>query len=224
MYCLHCGREISDLAVNCPYCGTAQVEDASPELSGTAPVRETPVSLRSLTKRTWAKILLAAAMFCFFLPFVAVSCSSEKSGKAFYTRNISGFEMMKLGSDGLDLEKEEEDEYPAVRAFAEHLPMALSIAAFGMGAVALALLLLGRSARAAGRLSVGSAVMLLLLALLFFLFYSPLSPVTEMYSEERKKMLEYFSVRLRPGIFLSAGCFIAGAVFCRKDRPPEEYY
>lgn len=223
MYCMHCGREISDLAVNCPYCGTAQVEDASPELSGTVPVRGTPVSLRSLTKRTWAKILLAAAMLCFFLPFIAVSCSSEKSGKTYYTRNLSGFEMMKLGGDGFDLEKEDEA-HPAVRAFAEHLPMILSITAFGMGAVAFVLLLLGRSARAAGRLCVGSAVVLLLLALLFFLLYSPLSPVTELYSEERKKALKVITVKLRPGIFLSAGCFIAGAVFCRKDRPPEDYY
>lgn len=225
MFCIRCGKEIPEFAINCPYCGSAQIEDAETgALPVSAPAAANSSAVR-LTKRSWAKALLIAALLCFFLPFIAVSCTNEDTGRTYYSRGVSGFEMMNLDNGGLNLKDEDrEAEESFGKKVLKRLPSILAIAAFCMGVIAGLLLFLGKSARAAGRLSVGSAICLLLLALLFFLLYSPLSPVTDWYSEETQKVLRYIKVSLRPGIFLSAGCFIADAVFCFKDKPPEQYY
>jgi hypothetical protein len=215
MYCIHCGKEIPDLALNCPFCGASQLGGAEP-----APAAEEPVTLRSLPRRTWAKILLITALACFFLPFITVSCHSNRDDKTVYAQSMNGFEMMRLGSSGFQTERE--DENPIIKA-AERLPNVFAILAFGMGLIAVLLLFLGKRARAAGGLAVGSAVCLVLLALFFLLLYSPGSPVRAYYPEKTDTLLRTITVRVRFGIWLAAAGFTAGAVFCFRDRPPDEY-
>ncbi|MBR5404685.1 MAG: hypothetical protein IK107_00155 [Oscillospiraceae bacterium] len=219
MYCLHCGKEIPDLAVNCPFCGSTQVEDAAPVSPETTAAAG---SLRELSHRTRAKMLLIAALVCFFLPFITVSCTSEKDGKTYYSQSVSGFGLMNLGDSGLNLDTERDETEPAAELL-KRLPNVCSIAAFGMGVIAAMLLFLGRHIRAAGRLAVCAAVCLILMGLFFFLLYSRYSPMREA-MEESSKLLKVIYIRLRIGLLLSAGCFIAGAVFCFKDRPPGELY
>lgn len=225
MYCIRCGKEIPDLALNCPYCGSVQVEDASPADTEQLPrPAAAPVTV-TLTKRNWAKLLLIGALLCFFLPFAAISCTDDDSGRTIYTQTVSGFEMMSKIDDEANLSKKE----PSILAeVMRRLPSAFSIAAFAAGVFAVTLLFLGRSARVSGRLAAASAVFTLLIGLFFFLFYSPLSPVSVYslsYGESSPSSVEalrMIRVKIKPGLLLAAGCFTAGAIFCRKARAEEE--
>lgn len=226
MYCIRCGKEISELALNCPHCGAVQVEDASPSDTEQLPrPASTPVTV-SLTKRNWAKLLLIGALLCFFLPFAAISCSDEKTGRTVYSQSVSGFEMMKLSdNNGLNLREEEPD---PMEEILKRLPGIFSITAFAAGVIAVVLLFLGKSARAAGWLAVLASVCTLLLGLFFFLLYSPLSPISVYsmtdQSAQAAEALKIIRIKIKPGLPLALTAFIAGAVFCFRERPPEEFY
>ena len=64
MFCKHCGREIDDKAIVCPYCGV-QVANVQPQQSGTN------------------VIAIVGFIFAFIMPIVGLICSIIGRNKAY---------------------------------------------------------------------------------------------------------------------------------------------
>lgn len=211
MYCKHCGQQIPDGADFCPLCGGMQNDmTLAASRSGIA----------GISRRLIAKIALALALVCFFLPFMAVSCSSE--GTTVFSKDYTGFQLM-TSMEG-DSDDSSEDETVSEKE-GDAKPNIYAIASFALGIGALVLLLLGKRSRISGVISAVSGVLLVVLGASFRSYYdlnsldlSNSSGGDSLFGSSKMSDLSaMISVDVKYGLILAVVFFAAAAVCCFLD-------
>ena len=202
MYCKHCGAQIPDGSETCTSCGGDLKPKNAPLSAGGASVKEIADSVTdiaaqktsNLPLRLIAKVCVLIALVAFFLPFVSVSCTQEKSIEEKY----SGFRMM------FSIEKKDDD--VAKNADSDPKPNIFLLVAFA-GGVATAVILFRKSdkksLKTASIISAVSAAALLLFRMTFRSYYD----IPEQYSE-------YIKVKTKFGLILCILLMLATAAAC----------
>ena len=196
MYCRHCGTEIPEGTNTCPSCG----KDTSPVRAASIPaadpkelVQKAATAAAPLPLAMIARIAVIAALLCFFLPFVMVSCNGDKSVSASY----SGFEMItKIGADDDELLSQDSSKAKS---------NIFVFGAFACGVVSAVFMFVKKDKqKLAAALSAISAAALLVFRMTFRMYYG-------LNDSEYKK---YIDVKTRFGLILCILFFLAAAAAC----------
>ncbi|MBP5431797.1 zinc ribbon domain-containing protein [Ruminococcus sp.] len=202
MYCKHCGAQIPDGSETCTSCGGDLKPKTAPLSAGGASVKELANSVTDIAAQKTsgmpllliAKVCVLVALVAFFLPFVSVSCTKDKSIK----ENYSGFRMM------FSIEKKDDD--VAKNADSDPKPNVFLLAAFA-GGVATAVVLFRKSdkksLKIASIVSAASAAAILLFRMTFRSYY-----------DIPKEYSEYIKVNTKFGLLLSILMMLATAAAC----------
>ncbi len=207
MFCKHCGTQIPDGSETCPSCGGALTNSAAPagasqaanNANAGAAVKEladtfTGIAVEKtagLPLALIAKVCVLIALLAFFLPFISVSCTQDKSVKESY----SGFRLM------LSLEKK--DDSVASNSESDPKPNVFLIAAFAGGAAAAVIIFRKKNIKLAAIISGISALVLLLFRMSFRSYYD--------FPSEYAK---YIKVKTKFGLLLCILMMLATAAAC----------
>ena len=207
MFCKHCGTQIPDGSETCPSCGGALTNSAAPagasqaanNANAGAAVKEladtfTGIAVEKtagLPLALIAKVCVLIALVAFFLPFISVSCTQDKSVKESY----SGFRLM------LSIEKK--DDSVASNSESDPKPNVFLIAAFAGGAAAAVIIFRKKNIKLAAIISGISALVLILFRMTFRSYYD--------FPSEYAK---YIKVKTKFGLLLCILMMLATAAAC----------
>lgn len=207
MFCKHCGTQIPDGSETCPSCGGALTNSAAPagasqaanNANAGAAVKEladtfTDIAVEKtagLPLALIAKVCVLIALVAFFLPFISVSCTQDKSVKESY----SGFRLM------LSIEKK--DDSVASNSESDPKPNVFLIAAFAGGAAAAVIIFRKKNIKLAAIISGISALVLILFRMTFRSYYD--------FPSEYAK---YIKVKTKFGLLLCILMMLATAAAC----------
>ncbi|MBP5579219.1 MAG: zinc ribbon domain-containing protein [Ruminococcus sp.] len=202
MYCKHCGAQIPDGSETCTSCGGDLKPKTATLSAGGASVKELAGSVTDIAAQKTsglplvliAKVCVLVALIAFFLPFVSVSCTKDKSIK----ENYSGFRMT------FGIEKKDDD--IAKNADSDSKPNVFLLAAFA-GGIAVTVVLFRndnkKSLKTASIVSAASAAALLLFRMTFRSYY-----------DIPKEYAEYIKVNTKFGLILSILMMLVTAAAC----------
>lgn len=221
MFCKHCGTQIPDGSETCPSCGGALTQNAAsqakaaPQTENAAPTANAPQAANTanagaavkeladtftgiaaektagLPLALIAKVCVLVALLAFFLPFVSVSCTQDKSVK----ENYSGVRLM------LSLEKK--DDSVASNSDSKPKPNIFLIAAFAGGVASAVIIFRKKNIKLAAIISGISALVLLLFRMSFRSYYD--------FPSEYSK---YIKVKTKFGLLLCILMMLATAAAC----------
>lgn len=207
MFCKHCGTQIPDGSETCPSCGGALTNSAAPagasqaanNANAGAAVKEladtfTGIAVEKtagLPLALIAKVCVLIALVAFFLPFISVSCTQDKSVKESY----SGFRLM------LSIEKK--DDSVASNSESDPKPNVFLIAAFAGGATAAVIIFRKKNIKLAAIISGISALVLILFRMTFRSYY-----------DFPKEYAKYIKVKTKFGLLLCILMMLATAAAC----------
>lgn len=207
MFCKHCGTQIPDGSETCPSCGGALTNSAAPagasqaanNANAGAAVKELADTFTGIAAEKTAglplaliaKVCVLIALVAFFLPFISVSCTQDKSVKESY----SGFRLM------LSIEKK--DDSVASNSESDPKPNVFLIAAFAGGAAAAVIIFRKKNIKLAAIISGISALVLILFRMTFRSYYD--------FPSEYAK---YIKVKTKFGLLLCILMMLATAAAC----------
>lgn len=217
MFCKHCGTQIPDGSETCPSCGGALTKNAAPKAEATAQaaspqqtanaanagasVKELADSVTDLAAQKTAglplaliaKVCVLVALLAFFLPFVSVSCTQDKSIK----ENYSGVRLM------FSIEKKDDSVMSNSESKSDPKPNIFLIAAFGGGIAAAVMIFTKKNLKLASIVSGISALVLLLFRVSFRSYY-----------DFPKEYAKYIKVKSKFGLLLCLLMLLATAAAC----------
>ncbi|WP_295092833.1 zinc ribbon domain-containing protein [Ruminococcus sp.] len=222
MFCKHCGTQIPDGSETCPSCGGALTKNVIPkteapvqaEVSQTgdppqpnntanagASVKELADSVTGLAVQKTAgmplaliaKVCVLVAILAFFLPFVSVSCTQDKSIK----ENYSGVRLM------FSIEKKDDSVMSNSESDSDPKPNIFLIAAFGGGIAAAVIIFKKKNLKLASIISGVCALVLLLFRVSFRSYY-----------DFPKEYAKYIKVKSKFGLLLCLLMFLVTAAAC----------
>ena len=207
MFCKHCGTQIPDGSETCPSCGGALTNSAAPAgapqaantANAGAAVKELADTFTGIAAEKTAglplaliaKVCVLVALLAFFLPFVSVSCTQDKSVKESY----SGFRLM------LSLEKK--DDSVASNSESDPKMNVFLIAAFAGGVASAVIIFRKKNLKLAAIISGISALVLILFRMSFRSYYD--------FPSEYSK---YIKVKTKFGLLLCILMMLATAAAC----------
>ncbi len=223
MFCKHCGTQIPDGSETCPSCGGALTQNAAsqakaaPQAENAAPTAGAPQAANTanagaavkeladtftgiaaektagLPLALIAKVCVLIALLAFFLPFISVSCTQDKSVKESY----SGVRLM----TGID--KSDDSLSKGSGQDSDHEPNIFLIAAFAGGVATAVIIFRKKNIKLAAIISGISALVLILFRMTFRSYYD--------FPSEYAK---YIKVKTKFGLLLCILMMLATAAAC----------
>lgn len=207
MFCKHCGTQIPDGSEKCPSCGGDLTNKAASQtaLNGSS-VKEIADSVTSIAAEKTAglpltliaKVCILVALVAFFLPFVSVSCTQEKS----MTESYSGFRLM------LNIDKD--DDKLTEQSDKDQKANIFLLLAFAGGVATAVFLFYKKNLKLASMISGASALLLLLFRITFRSYYG--------FSDIPDNYAKYLDVDTKFGLVLCILMMLATAAACFLER------